>query len=126
MTGQTDSERYVNTARRQFTGGRAGNIALADGNFSEVPEPMESSSAWLGLNEGYRNGWQASLICRYISSICSQRAIRLLRVSYHGTGPAIWRRRGGRPVTTADFAAWRFEGGKVAEISTIQDQLAPL
>jgi predicted ester cyclase len=32
----------------------------------------------------------------------------------------------GKPVQVRGFAVWRFEDGKVAEISTIQDQLAPL
>lgn len=30
----------------------------------------------------------------------------------------------GKPVQVRDFAVWRFEDGKVAEISTIQDQFA--
>jgi len=32
----------------------------------------------------------------------------------------------GKLVEVQDFAVWRFEGGKVAEISTIQDQFALL
>jgi predicted ester cyclase len=32
----------------------------------------------------------------------------------------------GKPAEVRDFAAWRFEDGKVAEISTIQDQFALL
>jgi ketosteroid isomerase-like protein len=32
----------------------------------------------------------------------------------------------GEPVEVRDFAVWRFEDGKVAEISTIQDQFALL
>ena len=32
----------------------------------------------------------------------------------------------GRPVEVRDFAVWRFADGKVAEISTIQDQFALL
>ena len=35
MTNRADSERYMNMARRWFTEGWAGNIALADGLFSE-------------------------------------------------------------------------------------------
>jgi hypothetical protein len=32
----------------------------------------------------------------------------------------------GKPVEVRDFAAWRFEGGTVVEISTIQDQFGLL
>jgi predicted ester cyclase len=32
----------------------------------------------------------------------------------------------GKPAEVRDFAVWRFEDGKVAEISTIQDQFALL
>jgi predicted ester cyclase len=32
----------------------------------------------------------------------------------------------GKQVEVPDFAVWRFEGGKVAEISTLQDQFALL
>lgn len=30
----------------------------------------------------------------------------------------------GKPVEVRDFAVWRFKDGKVAEISTMQDQLS--
>lgn len=94
---------------------------------ARTPQPMESSPAWLGLNEGYRNSWPASQIFRYKSPIRSQPAIKLLRASIgavlmpvHMEGIAA----AGQPVAATDFATWRSEGGKVAEMSTIQDQFA--
>lgn len=42
------------------------------------------------------------------------------------TGPYGGTEATGKRVEIADFAVWRFEDGKVAEISTIQDQFALL
>jgi len=64
MADRADSERHLNMARRWFTEGWAGNVALADDLFSGASEPMGSWSAWLDLNAGYKSGWRASLISR--------------------------------------------------------------
>jgi hypothetical protein len=88
---------------------------------------MESSPAWLSLNEGYRNRWPASRCLRCISSICSQQAIKLLRVSFGGTRArpyGLSRRPVGR--WRLRSRRWCSEDGKVAEISTIQDRFTPL
>ncbi len=52
----------------------------------------------------------------------------MIRLCWRGphTGPYGGCRGAGKSAQVRDFAAWRFEGGKVAEISTIQDQFAPL
>jgi hypothetical protein len=64
MPGQADSECNMKMARRWFTEGWAGNIALADDIFSEASGRMVSPSAWPAQKVGYRNGWRASLISR--------------------------------------------------------------
>lgn len=50
------------------------------------------------------------------------------RLVWRGThaGPYGGIEAAGKQVEVPDFAVWRFEGGKVAEISTLQDQLALL
>jgi predicted ester cyclase len=90
---------------------------------------MESSSAWLGLNEGYRSGWPASPdLSQHIADMFSASDKIVTCLVGHGTHADPYGGVGavGQQETAADFAAWRFEGGKVAEISTIQDQFAPL
>ena len=64
MADRADSERYMNMARRWFTEGWTGNIALADDLFSE---DVRTNSVLVGvpdLNAGYKSGWRASLILR--------------------------------------------------------------
>jgi predicted ester cyclase len=50
------------------------------------------------------------------------------RLVWRGThaGPYGGIEAAGQQVEVPDFAVWRFEGGKVAEISTLQDQFALL
>ena len=76
MADRADSERYMNMARRWFTEGWTGNIALADDLFSEDVRTNGSWLAWPDLNAGYKSGLRASLISRRPSRICSQRTIK--------------------------------------------------
>jgi hypothetical protein len=64
MSGQADSERSMKMARRWFTGGWPGNIALADDILSESARTNGVAVAVTGQKAGYRNGWRASLISR--------------------------------------------------------------
>jgi predicted ester cyclase len=128
VTGRTDSESYMNMTRRWFTEGWAGNIALADDIFSENVRTNGVAVGWPGLNAGYRKGWPASRTSRQISSICSQRTIKSLRGSFGGTHTGSYGgiKASGKQVAVPDFAVWRFEGGKVVETSTLQDQFSLL
>jgi hypothetical protein len=126
MTGQADSERYMNMARSSR--GWAGNIALEDDIVSEATRTNEVIVGVAGPKQGYRNGWPASRIFRSISSICSQQAIKLLRVSYgpghvapYGDAGAVGQRGNGR-----GLCCLALRERQVAEISTIQDQFVPL
>ncbi len=51
-----------------------------------------------------------------------------MRLCWRGThtGPYGGVEAAGKPAQVRDFAVWRFEGGTVPEISTIQDRFAPL
>ena len=76
MTDRADSERYMNMARRWFTEGWAGNIALADDLFSE---DVRTNGVLVGV-AGPKRRIQERLagfpISRRPSRICSQRTIK--------------------------------------------------
>jgi hypothetical protein len=76
MADRADSERYMNMARRWFTEGWTGNIALADDLFSEDVRTNGVLVGMAGPKSGYKSGWRASLILRRPSRICSQRTIK--------------------------------------------------
>lgn len=88
-----------------------------------------SPSAWPGQNEGYRSGWRASLISRsIIEDMFSAHDKIVTRFVWRGThtGSYAGIEATGKRVQVPGFASWRFEDGKVVEISTIQDQFALL
>jgi hypothetical protein len=114
MTGQADSEQFVN---------------MAAAGSPRTSRPMESPWAWPDLNVGYKNGWTGSPVLRPRSWICSRHTTKSLRGLFGAEGiPDPYGGAGatGSGSRSRDFAVWHFEDGQVAEISTIQDQFALL
>ena len=106
-----------------------GNIALEDDIVSEATRTNEVIVGVAGSKQGDRNGRPASRIFRSISSICSQQAIKLLRVSYGPGHAAPYGDAGaaGQRVTAADFAAWRFEAassGNIHDTGSVRSAIA--
>jgi steroid delta-isomerase-like uncharacterized protein len=129
MTGQVDSERNLNIARRWFTEGWAGNIALADDIFSES---VRTNGVAVGV-AGPKRRIQERLtgfpdLSVDIEDMFSARDKIVTRLVWRGThtGSYAGIKATGKRVQVPDFATWRFEDGKVVEISTIQDQFALL
>lgn len=129
MTSQADSECYLNMTRRWFTEGWAENIALADGIFSEN---VRTNGVIVGA-AGPKRRIQERLVgfpdlSTDIVDMFSADDKIVTRLVCRGThtGPYGGIQATGSEVEVPDFAVWRFEDGKVAEISTIQDRFALL
>ena len=127
MADRADSERYMNMARRWFTEGWAGNIALADDLFSE---DVRANGVLVGV-AGPKRRIQERLagfpdLTTTIEDMFSAHDKIVTRLVWRGmhTGSYDGVKATGKPVEVRDFAVWRFANGKVAEISTIQDQFA--
>jgi hypothetical protein len=56
MAEQADGERCMDTSRRGFSEGRAGNTTLADDIFRESVRTNGVAVGVAGLSAGYRNG----------------------------------------------------------------------
>ena len=128
VTGQPESDRAMNGASRLSAEGQAGNIALADDIFSESTGVNGVVAGVAGpkrrLPERLAGFPELSIhIVDMFSAgdkICY--ASRLAR-----TRACPYRCRGGRPAgDRCGLCCWGSEGGKVAEISTIQDRFTPL
>ena len=129
MADRADSERYMNMARRWFTEGWTGNIALADDLFSE---DVRTNGVVAGV-AGPKRRIQERLagfpdLATTIEDMFSAHDKIVTRLVWRGTHTGSYGgvEATGKPVEVRDFAVWRFADGKVAEISTIQDQSALL
>jgi len=129
MAGQADGEHYKNTARRWFTEGWAGNTALADDIFSES---VRTNGVTVGV-AGSNHRIQERLagfpdLSSHIEDMFSAGDKVVARLVWCGTHTSSYGGIGatGKQVAVPDLAIWRFAGGKVVEISTIQDQFALL
>lgn len=129
MAEQADGEHYMDTARRWFTEGWAGNIALADDIFSES---VRTNGVAVGV-AGPKRRIQERLagfpdLSTHIEDMFSAGDKVVTRLVWRGTHTGSYGGIGatGKQVAVPDFAIWRFAGGKVVEISTIQDQFALL
>jgi predicted ester cyclase len=129
MTGQADNERNLKVARRWFTEGWAGNIALADDIFSEN---VRTNGVAVGV-AGPKRRIQERLagfpdLSVEIEDMFSADDKIVTRLVWYGTHTCSYAgiKAAGKRVRVADFAIWRFKDGKVVEISTIQDQFALL
>lgn len=80
------------------------------------------------LNAGDKSGWRASPSTTTIGDMLSAHDKVVTRHVWRGTHTGSYGdvKATGKPVEVRDVAVWRFEDAKVAKISTIQDQFAPL
>jgi predicted ester cyclase len=127
MTSAAD--RYMEIARRWFTEGWAGNLALAGEIFSE---DLRTNGVHVGVAgpagrirerlTGFPDV-STSIVDMFVSG--DKLAVVLIWRGTHtgtyGGVPAT-----GRPVEVRDQAIWRFRDGRVIEISTLQDQFGML
>ncbi len=123
------SERYLQIARRWFTDGWTGDLAMADDIFSEklrtnglqvgVAGPVGRISERLA---GFPD-LSTSIEDMFVSG--DKLAVTLIWRGTHtgtyGGVPAT-----GKHVEVRDSAIWHFTGGKVTEIFTLQDQFGML
>jgi predicted ester cyclase len=123
------TEQYMQIARRWFTEGWTGNLALADGIFAE---DVRTNGIYVGVAgpvsrirdrlTGFPD-LTTSIEDMFVSG--DKLAVTLIwrgthAGSYGGVGAT------GKPVEVRDTAIWHFRGGKVVEILTLQDQFAIL
>jgi predicted ester cyclase len=123
------SERYMQVARRWFTEGWAGNLAMADSIFSE---DLRTNGVHVGVAgpvgriRDRLTGFPdvtTSIQDMFVSG--DKLAVTLICRGTH-TGPYGGVAATGRPVEVRDTAIWHFRDGKVTEILTLQDQFAIL
>jgi predicted ester cyclase len=121
------SERYMAIARRWFTDGWAGNLAMADDIFSE---DLRTNGVHVGVAgpvgriRDRLTGFPdviTSIQDMFVSG--DKLAVTLIWRGTH-TGPYGGVPATGRPVEIRDTAIWHFRDGKVIEILTLQDQFA--
>jgi predicted ester cyclase len=123
------SERYVAIARRWFTEGWTGDLAMADDIFSEDVRPNGVHVGVAGPVGRIRDRLAGfpDLITSIQDVFVSgdKLAVTLIWRGTH-TGPYGGVAATGKPVEVRDTAIWHFRDGKVAEILTLQDQFAIL
>jgi predicted ester cyclase len=121
------SERYMQIARRWFTEGWTGNLAMADGLFSEDLRTNGVHVGVAGPVGRIRDRLAAfpdlttSIEDMFVSG--DKLAVTLIGRGTH-TGPYGGVAATGKPVEVRDTAIWHFRDGKVTEILTLQDQFA--
>jgi predicted ester cyclase len=121
------SEQYMEIARRWFTDAWTGDLAMADGIFSE---DLRTNGVHVGMTgpvgrirerlTGFHD-LTTSIQDMFVSG--DKLAVTLM---WHGThtGPYGGVPATGKPVAVRDTAIWHFTGGQVTEIWTLQDQFA--
>jgi predicted ester cyclase len=121
------SEQYMEIARRWFTDAWTGDLAMADGIFSE---DLRTNGVHVGTTgpvgrirerlTGFPD-LTTSIQDMFVSG--DKLAVTLM---WHGThtGPYGGVPATGKPVAVRDTAIWHFTGGQVTEIWTLQDQFA--
>ncbi len=123
------SEQYMAIARRWFTEGWTGNLAMADEIFSEDVRTNGVHVGVAGPVGRIRDRLTAfpdlttSIEDMFVSG--DKLAVTLIWRGTHdgryGGVPAT-----GKPVEVRDTAIWHFQNGKVVEILTLQDQFGML
>jgi len=123
------SERYMAIARRWFTEGWAGNLAMAEDIFSEE---LRTNGVHVGVAgpvgriRDRLTGFPdvtTSIEDVFVSG--DKLAVTLIWRGTH-TGRYGGVAATGKPVEVRDTAIWHFQDGKVTEILTIQDQFGIL
>jgi predicted ester cyclase len=123
------SERYMATARRWFTEGWTGSLAMADDIFSgdvRTNGVRVGVAGPVGRIRDRLTGFPdltTSIQDMFVSG--DKLAVTLIWRGTH-TGPYGGVAATGKPVEVRDTAIWHFTGGKVTEILTLQDQFAML
>jgi predicted ester cyclase len=122
-------EEYLQIARRWFTEGWTGNLALAEELFS--PD-LRTNGVHVGVagpagRIRERLAGFPDLTTEIVDMFTSgdKLAVSLIWRGTH-TGPYGGVPATGRPVVIRDQAIWHFTGGQVTEILTVQDQFGLL
>ena len=123
------SERYMQVARRWFTEGWTGDLAMAEVIFSE---DLRTNGVQVGVAgpvgrirdrlTGFPD-LTTSIQDMFVSG--DKLAVTLIWRGTHA-GPYGGIAATGKPVEVRDTAIWHFRDGKVTEILTLQDQFAIL
>ena len=129
MASQVASDRYLDVTRQWFTAGWAENLVLADALFSET---LRTNGVLVGAPGPKRRiqerlaGFPDLTTC--IEDMFSANDKIVTRLVWRGTHTGSYGivEPTGKPAEVRDFAVWRFKDGKVAEISTMQDQFSLL
>jgi predicted ester cyclase len=124
-----DTGAHLDLAHRWFTDGWAGQVGLADDIFS--PD-LRTNGVAVGV-DGPKGRILERLtgfpdLTTTIEDMFAAGDKLVIRLTWRGTHTG---RYGGveptgKPVAIADMAIWRFAGGRVVEISTLQDQFGLL
>jgi predicted ester cyclase len=123
------SEQYMQIARRWFTEGWAGNLAIAGDIFSgelRTNGVRVGVAGPVGRIRDRLTGFPdvtTSIQDMFVSG--DKLAVTLVWRGTH-TGPYGGVAATGKPVEVRDTAIWHFSDGKVTEILTLQDQFAIL
>jgi predicted ester cyclase len=120
-------EQYLAMARRWFTEGWRGDLATADGIFSE---DVRTNGVHVGvagpvgrIRDRLTGFPDLSTSIQDVFVSGDKLAVTLIWRGTH-TGPYGGVAATGRPVEVRDTAIWHFRDGKVIEILTLQDQFA--
>jgi len=123
------SERYLRIARRWFTEGWTGNLAMADEIFSA---DLTTNGVRVGvagpvgrIRDRLTGFPDLSTTIQDMFVSADKLAVSLIWRGTH-TGPYGGVAATGKPVEVRDTAIWHFRDGKVTEILTLQDQFALL
>jgi predicted ester cyclase len=122
-------ERYLGVARRWFTEGWTGNLAMAGDIFSEELQTNGVHVGVAGPADRIRDRLAGfpdvttTIEDMFVSG--DKLAVTLIWRGTH-TGPYGGVAATGKPVEVRDTAIWHFTGGRVTEILTLQDQFAIL
>ena len=122
-------ERYMQIARRWFTGGWTGDLALADDIFSDQVRTngvLVGVAGPVGRIRDRLTGFPdltTSIEDMFVSG--DKLAVTLMWRGTH-TGDYGGIAATGKRVEVRDTAIWHFQGGKVVEILTLQDQFGIL
>ena len=121
------SERYMAIARRWFTEGWTGDLAMAEDIFSEEVRTngvRVGVSGPVGRIRDRLTGFSdLTTTIQDIFVFGDKLAVTLIWRGTH-TGPYGGVPATGKPVEVRDTAIWHFRDGRVAEILTLQDQFA--
>jgi predicted ester cyclase len=115
MTGQVDSERNLDMARRWFTEGWAGNVALADDILSQS---VRTNGVAVGVAGPKRRIWERLTgfpdLSADIEDMFSAHDKIVTRLAWRGThtGSYAGAEATGKRVQVPDFASWHFEDAK--------------